>query len=114
MVVTSPTNVPQYVLETAWGARVDPIADALWLSGYRCYVADGSLIVRRPDGVRYIICPRTQTCSCPATKRCKHLAGLVSLVFLSMSELAHRDKFDSYDTLCNFWFSYCCDLGRTR
>lgn len=101
-------------LETAWHSRLCPEKDALYLSGYRAYCADGSLFVRKPDGTRYLVNPAEDTCTCRAGqlgRLCKHRRSIVSLVFLSMSELAYRGKTDAYTALCDYWYGYCVSLG---
>jgi len=100
-------------LETVWGSRLHAVNDSLYLAGYRAFSVDGSLIVRKPNGTRYLVNPLVGTCTCPARGECKHKRQLTSLVFLSMSELSYKGKFDAYDELSNYWFGYCCELGRT-
>jgi hypothetical protein len=101
------SSVPQEPQETAWHSRLDPVNDALWIAGYRAYVRCNVLYVRKPDGTKYIVSPYQQTCSCPASVRCKHLRGLTSLVFLSMGALSASGKWAAYEALCEYWHKYC-------
>lgn len=49
--------------------------------GYRAAVVNGSLLIKNPVGIRYAVNPAAGTCSCPATKTCKHLRNWKSLCF---------------------------------
>lgn len=89
--------------------------DDLYQSGYRTYVADSSrLFVRKPDGSHYLVNPLQQTCTCPARKTCKHLAGLIELVFLSVGDLEYRGNKAEARRLLEFWFQYTVALYKQR
>lgn len=82
----------------------------LYDQGYRTYVRDGSsLYIRKPDGTKYVLSPYNQTCSCPAGARglrCKHLKGLLDLVWGSIAELESCGRPTPARNLINFWFDY--------
>lgn len=91
---------------TAWLTPLNPndCGDALYIAGYRAYVkSDGALIVRKPDGTRYMVSPYQQTCTCRASVKCKHLKGLTNLVWLSFEELEFNGKYEASKRIMEYW-----------
>lgn len=48
------------------------------------------IVVRTPAGTLYTISPTERTCTCPATKPCKHILGLIDLLKSSAQELGKK------------------------
>jgi hypothetical protein len=64
------TNTPK--LPEAWKASPDPeILGKIW--GYTFEPQETCWVVRKNEAVIYYVYPYEGTCSCPATKICKHL-----------------------------------------
>jgi hypothetical protein len=85
--------------------------------GYRCLIADGSLIVQKPkpDRTRYMVCAYKKTCTCYAGRRgklCRHIKGLLPLVFDSMETLSRLGKYGDVEALVEYWFNYACSVRK--
>jgi len=92
---------------TVYPTQPNPIKTLdLYAAGYRCYVADGSLLVRRQDGTRYLVDLFAVTCTCPARTVCKHLRGIADLVHDSENNLWNRGKRGHAVALAAFWADY--------
>lgn len=84
---------------------------SLYEQGYRAYVADGSLIVIKPDAQRnrYMVDLYNATCTCYAGERgivCKHLVHIADLVHASEENLWNRKKRRQAVALASHWADY--------
>ena len=103
--------------------QVEP--QTLFTSGYRAYVADGSLIIRNPDKTRYMINLYAKSCTCKdfqynskryALYACKHLRGCMDIVWDSMTRLGELGREEERFALCDEWFKFSCAVrvGKTE